>query len=116
VIFQRSPRKIREYVHNLNEEVQSISGRYELVEEGMAEVFGERILYVVGNAIVDSSCCGVGGCRYAIVPGYVRAYKSRKNDRGLWISDVEPIINGKTRQEIIRFLEEKELVSQVQFL
>ena len=106
---------IREYTHELNREVRSISGGYEFEREGNLQIDGREVLYVVGNAVVDSSCCGVGGCRYALVPGYVRQFKTRQDEQGLWISEVEPIIDRATRQEITRVLKEKEIVQQVQF-
>lgn len=106
---------IREYTHELNREIRSISGGYELEREGKFEIHGKEVLYVVGNAIMDSSCCGVWGCRYALVPGYVKKFKTRQDEQGLWISEVEPVIDGATRQKITRLLEEKELVQQVQF-
>ena len=107
---------IKEYTHEIGREVRSISGGYELEMEGKLEMDGEEVLYVVGNAVVDSSCCGVGGCRYALVPGYVRQFKTRQDKQDLWISEVEPIIDRATRQEIIQILKEKEMVQQVQFL
>ena len=106
---------IRVYTHELNKEIRSISGGYELEMEEILEMDGKEVLYVVGNAIVDSSCCGVGGCRYALVPGYVREFKTRQDEHGLWMSKVEPIVDRATRQEITRVLKEKEMVQQVQF-
>ena len=106
---------IREYTHEIGREVRSISGGYEFEREGNLQIDGRKVLYVVGNAVVDSSCCGVGGCRYALVPGYVRQFKTRQDEQGLWISEVEPIIDMATRQEITRVLKEKEIVQQVQF-
>ena len=106
---------IREYTHELNREVRSISGSYELEKEVRVDIHGKEILYVVGNAVVDSSCCGAWGCRYALVPGYVKKFKTRQDDRGLWISEVEPVIDGATRKEITRVLKDKEIVQQVQF-
>lgn len=106
---------IREYTHELNREIRSISGGYELEREEKLEIHGKEVLYVVGNAIMDSSCCGVWGCRYALVPGYVKKFKTRQDEQGLWISEVEPVIDGATRQKITQLLEEKELVQQVQF-
>lgn len=106
---------VREYTHELNKEIRSISGGYELDMEGTLEIHGEEVLYVVGNAVVDSSCCGVGGCRFALVPGYLKEFKTRKDEQGLWVSEVEPIVDGKTRQEITRILKDMEIVQQVQF-
>jgi hypothetical protein len=105
----------REYSHELKREFQSISGKYILEKEVSIEVDGKVLLYVVGNANVDSSCCGVGGCRYALVPGYVQRIKTRKNDSGLWVSEVEPVVNPKSRKEITQLIKQKEWVTQVQF-
>ena len=61
----------REYTHELNREVQSISGWYKLYKEEKIELMGKEVLYVVGDGVVESSCCGTGGCCYAVVPGFI---------------------------------------------
>ncbi|MEM2983018.1 MAG: hypothetical protein QXH17_07630 [Candidatus Bathyarchaeia archaeon] len=104
-----------EYTHDLNREVLSISGRYELDKEERIEIDGREILYVVGNAVVDSSCCGYGGCRYAIVPGYVLRWKWRTDEKGLPVSEVEPVLNDDLREKIRKIIQDKEWVGQVQF-
>lgn len=71
------------YTHDLKIEVWAISGGYELDTEGKIEVDGREILYAVVNAVVDSSCCGSWGCRYALVPGYVLTWKYRENEEGI---------------------------------
>lgn len=106
---------VKEYTHELEKEVLSISGRYELEKEEIMDHNGREILYVVGSAVVDSSCCGNGGCRYAIVPGFIRAWKSKINKAGFPISEVEPITEQILRAGIRKILEKKEWVSQVQF-
>jgi hypothetical protein len=106
---------IKEYTHELEKEVLSISGRYELVKEERFEYNKKEIIYVIGNAIVDSSCCGHGGCRYAVVPGYIVSWKSKINEDGLHISQVEPITEQFVKKDLRRVLEKKEWVSQVQF-
>jgi hypothetical protein len=106
---------IREYTHDINREVLSISGRYELDKEERIELNGREILYVVGNAVVDSSCCGYGGCRYAIVPGFVVKWKGKVNEKGTPVSEVEPIQNDNLRREIVDIIQRREWVNQVQF-
>ncbi|MFO7987343.1 MAG: hypothetical protein R6U38_15900 [Desulfatiglandaceae bacterium] len=103
------------YVHQLNTEFHSISGKYVLEKEFSMRVDGKPVLCVVGNAVVDSSCCGLGGCRYALVPGYVERFKTRKNDDGLWLSEVAPIVVPQARKQIARLIKQKEWVNQVQF-
>jgi len=105
----------RIYTHELKKRIQAIAGWYELEEEGKLQIHGKEVLYVLGIAAVDSSCCGVWGCRYGLVPGYIRHFKTRKDAEGCWISEVEPIADEKARQEISRILKEKEGVQQVRF-
>ena len=107
---------IKDHIHELNQEIRSISGWYELEKEGMLPWEGKTVLFFVGNACVDGSCCGVGGCRYALVPGFVHRLRCRKNREGKWISEVIPIRDGKTRTEIIARLKEEEVVQQVVFM
>ncbi len=104
-----------EYTHALNKEILSISGSYELEKEERMAYDGRRLLYVIGNAVVDSSCCGYGSWSYALVPGFIVSWKSRQNEQGHPVSDVEPISNEKARHEIKKFIHEAESVSQVQF-
>jgi len=107
---------VKEYVHDIQREVRSISGWYELEEEKILELDGRQVLYTVGNGVVDSSCCGVGGCRFSVVPGYILKLKTRQNDSGLWISEVEPVTDEAAKNRIKRLIEENEVVQQVRFL
>ena len=106
---------VREYTHELNKEVRSISGGYTLEREGTIEVKGKEVLYAVGNGIVDSSCCGFWACRYAVVPGYVVEWKCKKDERGNPVSMVEAIEDEGLKRELTMVLKAKEGVSQVQF-
>ena len=106
---------IKVYTHELKKEVRSISGGYTLEREERINVDGKTVLYVVGNALADSSCCGFWGCHYALVPGYVANWKHTKNEEGIPISTVEVIADEEVRRQITKLLEEKEGVSQVRF-
>jgi len=105
----------REYTHELNKEIRSISGGYQLEREETIDLDGKQVVYAVGNAMIDSSCCGVWGCRYALVPGYVVRWKYRTTPEGDPISDVLPIDDDQVRKRIIKLLEAKEAVNQVRF-
>ncbi|MBU2549404.1 MAG: hypothetical protein KKB20_13385 [Proteobacteria bacterium] len=105
----------KEYTHELNEEVRSVSGGYTLDTESTLDVDGREVLYVLGSAVVDSSCCGMGGCRYALVPGFISKLKDRRNQAGLWVSDVEPVVDEAARKRITRLIEQRETVQQIQF-
>lgn len=105
----------KKYTHELNKEIKSISGWYELHKEGRIDHGGKEFLYVVGDAVVDSSCCGIGGCRYAVVPGSIVSWKSETNDDGLLTSVVEPVRDKNVKDQLREILIKKEDVSQVQF-
>lgn len=106
----------REYTHiELNVEVDAIGGHYVLEKEVRLPYRGEEILYVVGMAIVDKSCCAPTGCRYAIVPGYVLDWHHRINGDNLPVSEVEPIRDQDARKEITGLIKKAEIVQQVEF-
>jgi hypothetical protein len=106
---------VREYTHELQNEVRSISGGYTLEKEERIEMNGREVLYVVGSALADSSCCGPWACRYALVPGYVIDWKSQRDKNGIPISRVASITDERTRRELRELIEKQEGVSQVQF-
>ena len=106
-----------EYVHQeLNQEITAIGGYYVLVKEARLPFHGREVLYLVGHAAFDSTCCGVGGCAYALVPGFVLAWKSKTKEQGLAISQVEPIHDKGVQEQVRRLIEAKEIVQQVSFL
>ena len=105
----------REHTHELHQPVRSIAGEYLWEKEVTLEVHGRPVLCVVGNAWTYASCCGTAGCRFAYVPGFVVALCVRQNELGLWISEVEPILDEQTQGRIRRVLEETEMVQQVRF-
>ena len=110
------PLPSREYVHQeLNQEVAAISGRYVLVKEVRLPFQGQEVLYLVGHAAFDTTCCGPGGCAYALVPGFVRGWKTATSPEGLAVSQVEPIQDPTTQAQIRRLIEERETVQQVRF-
>lgn len=97
------------------QEIESISGFYLVDKEIRVKVGSREALCVVGSANWDKSCCGMGGCRYALVPGFIIEYKTETNADGLAVSKVE-MINDKTERKIIeRIIREAEYVQQVNF-
>jgi hypothetical protein len=105
-----------EYVHNtLNEAVESIGGYYFVDKEAMISHDGRKVLVEFGCAIVDNSCCGIGGFRYADVVGYVNSWRTRLNKEGSPVSEVEPVRGEEARREIRQRLKEVEPYCQVNF-
>ncbi len=106
----------RDYTHEIGKEIRFISGGYELEREGTLEVDGRTIVYAVGNALLDSSCCGYWGCRFAVVPGYVTRWKYRLDQEGTAVSSVDSVKDEQLQRYITKLLEQNEGVTQVQFL
>ena len=107
---------MREYTHiPLDEEVRSIGGHYVLEKEVRLPHDGREVLYVVGMGIVDTSCCGITGCRYAVVPGYIVNWKFRSNKDNLPVSEVEPVRDEETKQALTRQIKKRDIVQHVEF-
>ncbi|MFO7963535.1 MAG: hypothetical protein R6U50_06415 [Desulfobacterales bacterium] len=108
--------RVTDFIHpDLNEEVRAIGGGYSIIKEDRLHVDGREVLFMVGHAVFDTSCCGTGGCGYAIVPGFVMEWKSRRHDSGRFISRIQPISDPDLRKKIKSVLKEKELVQEVRF-
>ncbi|MDP7111772.1 MAG: hypothetical protein QGH45_07405 [Myxococcota bacterium] len=89
------PISAERYVHEpLDTEVTAVAGHYVLTREERLEVGGRELLYVLGHAIFDTSCCGMGGCGYALV---------------------QPIRDPDERVALTDLIREREFISQVQF-
>jgi len=106
----------RDYVHiPLHREVESIAGSYVLVREERLAVGGREVLFILGYGVFDSACCGVGGCAYALVPGFVVGWHADARV-GLPVTRVEPIEGESVRRRIEAELRKREMISQVRFL
>ena len=101
----------------LHERVDFFGGGYVFVEEGRIPHHGGEVLYFLGMAGIEASCCGPGGSAFIKVAGYVRSWKKTRNAQGQPISEVEGIHREDCRREIQRILEEKHPeFRQVEFL
>jgi len=92
----------------LDEEVRAIGGYYVPTKEVRLQYGDREILYLVGHAVVDSSCCGVGGCGYAKVPGFIREWKVRQADGSNPVTRVESITDRETRKAVRRIIAKEE--------
>ena len=113
--YRQRIRLRKEYTHELNREISALCGWYVLNKEEKICLGGKDVLYVSGYSVVESSCCGGGGCRYALVPGSIIEWRRRRNKKGMEISVVEPIRDGALRGEIQRLIERREGVRQIEF-
>jgi hypothetical protein len=112
---ESSHHRTKEYVHLGQVEVRSISGSYSIEEEQLVTILGQEVLCEIGYGLVDSSCCGTGGCRFAHVAGFVRQYRMKQDRLGRWISKVEPIQDKTIRKRLEELLRAAHMVQQVVF-
>ena len=103
------------YTHDENKRLELISGWYEIEKENQLQIEDRAYLYLTGTGVVESSCCGNGGFRYAVVPGLILSYKSGKNSSGSYLTRVEPVRDQTIKHQITRRLLENEQISQVNF-
>ncbi|MFP4476230.1 MAG: hypothetical protein ACLFOY_11785 [Desulfatibacillaceae bacterium] len=107
----------REYVHQvLGEEIRSVSGQYTVVKENRVSLGGGEVFYLVAHAMADTSCCGMGGMAYAIVPGRLVRWHFRETLDGEPVSQVEPVSDAEEQRRIESWIIREESVSQVRFL
>jgi hypothetical protein len=60
------------YSHSdIGTEVQAPWGYYQALEEGHLAYSGRQVLYTLGSACIEASCCGKGSWSYARVEGYL---------------------------------------------
>jgi len=100
----------------LFEEITAIGGHYTFVKEGALLIKNKKVLYFVGLGSVDTSCCGVGGCIYAYVPGYILNNDDIEYDEsGGRISEILAV-EKEERPDVADILKLSENVTQVIFM
>ena len=96
-----------------------IAGYYTPEKEVRLSYNGREVLYVIGQAVVESACsggaCSTGSWWYSIVPGYLLQWQNERNKAGLPVSEVEPILDEETRNNIRRIIQASEAISQITF-
>jgi hypothetical protein len=107
---------IVDYVHQpLDHEITAIGGHYILTEEVRVPFDDREVLYLKGYAVMDTSCCGLKGCAFVHVKGFVVDWKVGANPQGLEMTRVEAITDEGMRKRIRKLLQSKEVFHQVQF-
>ena len=107
---------MNKYTHlDLNSNVEALAGYYTPQKEVRLKYNGREVLYVIGQAVIDSSCCGATNFQYALVPGYIIKWQAEKNKEGLPVSEIELISDKAIQEDINRIIKESEQVIQVEF-
>jgi hypothetical protein len=107
---------MRRYTHEpLGKEIEALAGHYVIQAEDRVPFEGREVLVATGYMVLDNSCCGIGGCGFALVPGYVLRWKEAKNESDEPISEVEPLREEREREALSKLILESEGVHQVSF-
>lgn len=106
-----------DFIHpELNAEIKAIGGHYVLIKEERLDYHTDQVLYHVGYAVIDASCCGTGGAAYASVAGYVRKWHSKTDDNNRQVSQIETIQDKDTQDNIRKIIRDRESVAQINFI
>jgi hypothetical protein len=104
------------YTHlEIDQDVPAPSGYYTPQKEVRLKLDGREVLYVLSQAVVESSCCGATDFNSALVPGYVAGWRVEKNQHGNSVSLVEPISDEPSRDAIRKIIKDKEHVALMEF-
>ena len=105
-----------EYAHlELGKDVNLPTRFYTPLKEVRLKHKDRELLYVVGQVVIESSCCGSNSWRYAVVPGYLLSWRKGRDEAGLPTSEVEPITDEETKREIAKIIGETEAIYNIEF-
>ena len=105
------------YVHpELNQPIEFFGGTYLFVSEGCIDFNGKEVVYLLGFAAVEASCCGRGGSAFIKVPGFLGPRRDMVRGSAR-VSEIERIVDENCQREITVLLREKfPAFRQVEFL
>jgi hypothetical protein len=108
---------MKSYTHKeMETEIRSISGYYRYLGEIQLNIDGRKVLCTEGVGVIDSSCCGTGGCYFFEVAGYIVSWKKGIDGSGHAISDVIPVEDEEERKQIKKELQKIYPQAQVNFI
>ena len=99
----------KEYNHlELGVEVHNIAGYYVPLEEHIIPFDGKELLFLLGFACIESSCCGVRSWNYIQVPGFLLNKNVKEGPEGITgVSEVDTIDDSNTKIRIAEILAAK---------
>lgn len=104
------------YTHQeMDREVCFSAGYYMPRKEVRLKHNNKEVLYIVGDVVVDGSCCGAANWSYVLVPGYIANWHREKNENNLPVTEVEPITGETAKNEIGKIINETESILSVEF-
>jgi hypothetical protein len=107
---------LRQYCHQkLGEDYGGIAGYYTPLKEVRLPYHDREVLYIVGRAVIESSCCGTGNWPYALAPGFILEWHQGQNENGLPVTSVELIQDPETRKDLLSIIRRREELDCITF-
>ena len=101
-----------EFSHKLPKTTVLVNGSYTLTNLKSLDVDGLTLLYCLGEATLDNSCCGLTNTLYALVLGELIETHSTKSGP---VSTLAPIRDPAKEQEIRAAIQKTEQLETVNF-
>ena len=97
-----------EFTHpELGQEVRSLAGYYVPREVQVMPYQGKEVLLLLGDACIDSSCCGCASWSYIQVPGFLLKKRVRGGADKPEVSEVDTIEDKAVRDGLVQSLVKK---------
>ena len=97
--------------------VRAMPSWYEIESEKVLDLDGRKIAYTVGQGVVDNSCCGRYGCRFATVMGFVDEKSGNLNHaKANHEREYRSITDELWQNRVSEAIYKEETVDQIQFL
>jgi hypothetical protein len=97
-----------EFTHpELGQEVLTFAGYYVAVEERVLPYNEREVIYILGHACIEASCCGPARWGYIQVPGFLVRKHIRGGGTTLPVSEIEIIRDEEARNTIWQSLIKK---------
>jgi hypothetical protein len=96
-------------------EIVAPSGYYQPHQEESIDYNGRRLLYTLGTACIEASCCGKGSWAYLRVEGYVVDSDSSQGRDGGTHLEVETIEDSGEKVAIGKLLSERHPGARIEF-
>lgn len=104
------------------QEAAAPAGYYAPWGEGLLDFQGKKVLYVLGDACIEASCCGVGSWTYIRVQGYLvgpgpedETKTMAQIEWGKNVVEVDTIEDPAERVALVELLAERHPGARVEF-
>lgn len=92
---------------DLGQEVRTFGGYFIPREEGLLDYGKRHVFYIMGRAVIETSCCGSSAWMYVQVPGFARDEDGAAVRDPSGVAEVDPITEDEDRRNITSLLLQK---------